>query len=465
MERFDFGIDQPNAAGAFFAMVGILFYTLYFAKRKVLFGTLDLLFLSIASMSSYALFYTQSRGALFSLIASIGLVLVLILYQKAYEVRQLCLKFVLAVFFFTLLLVTTDFKHRLSIEEITVGTSTTYRLDLWQSGLNMIFLKPYFGWGIGQSGETYMQWFQKLDHPHRVAGMINSYLHVATERGLILFSILLYPIVFLWAYFLLNYKDSGRNYYELLHLICLAILSVFLMCNVFSSLWIFWKLWLLILLILIVCIYSIAKINTEVRLRLLKKTGVLAFVLVALFSSLLYGLGLLAHRAFPNIKLQEDYLVFNNSDANDKERWFIATDTTVMGSDYGKQIRQLFKRLKFVEIWTPKSTNIKGFPAHTFDRIIFIGKSNESVPITKTIRTKEIIYINPFFDRLPTQLNTPTFLYSGALRKPKYLKLWKSLSEQSLYFNFITIPKHSDFLSTVWIQLLLEHAHDNPSHK
>ena len=194
-ERFDFGFQQPNVAGAFFAMIALSFWVFFLNNRCPIHVRFQWFYFILGAFSVLAMVLTQSRGALFSLIVILGFILCLLIAKRPELSRAYCIKIILLFTTLTSFIFFTNMKDRVSSQELLYGASTTYRLELWEAGLNMIYLKPLFGWGVDQSGEVYMQWFQRLDSNHRVAGMINSFLHIATERGLLVLFIGLLPII------------------------------------------------------------------------------------------------------------------------------------------------------------------------------------------------------------------------------------------------------------------------------
>ena len=62
--------------------------------------------------------------------------------------------------------------------------SAVNRLELWSGGLSMLRYAPLTGWGSGNSGLAFMQWFQNPASTFGVGGMVNSYLWFAVEHGL-----------------------------------------------------------------------------------------------------------------------------------------------------------------------------------------------------------------------------------------------------------------------------------------
>jgi len=86
----------------------------------------------------------------------------------------------------------------------TVDRSVGNRVELWGGGLKMIAASPWRGWGAGESGRAYLNWFQDLERAERFTTMVNSYLSVAVEYGLPTFSLTLFilclPVVYTWHF-------------------------------------------------------------------------------------------------------------------------------------------------------------------------------------------------------------------------------------------------------------------------
>lgn len=78
----------------------------------------------------------------------------------------------------------TGFAGRLKLGELRQDGAVEHRLALWKGGLQMMAAAPWQGWGAGESGRAYMNWFEPLDHPEGFSTMVNSYLDAGVEHGL-----------------------------------------------------------------------------------------------------------------------------------------------------------------------------------------------------------------------------------------------------------------------------------------
>jgi O-antigen ligase len=85
---------------------------------------------------------------------------------------------------FTGCVIGTGLSSRLIPKTLSADGAVTHRLELWRGGLEMVAAAPLRGWGAGESGRAYMNWFQDVDRNEGFTTMVNSYLHVGVEHGL-----------------------------------------------------------------------------------------------------------------------------------------------------------------------------------------------------------------------------------------------------------------------------------------
>ncbi|MFT3990709.1 MAG: O-antigen ligase family protein [Luteolibacter sp.] len=150
-----------------------------------------------------------------------------------------------------ILTIATGFFERIDPGYVVKDASAGNRLTLWEGGLRMIAESPWQGWGADKSGREFMQWFQPVDAHEAYAGMVNSYLHLGVERGLLIlwliFTIGLGMVFLAFGNGLNNgtREDpaSGNRLASAVTLAAGASWLVFAVANVFSTLWIFGNLW------------------------------------------------------------------------------------------------------------------------------------------------------------------------------------------------------------------------------
>lgn len=94
--------------------------------------------------------------------------------------KKICLAIVTAI------LALTSFRmgvyNRCAQGIVTEDLSIQNRLDLWSSARKMFYAAPS-GWGLGNSGDAYMSWFQPLYRHERYRTLVNSHLTWMVEFG------------------------------------------------------------------------------------------------------------------------------------------------------------------------------------------------------------------------------------------------------------------------------------------
>ncbi|MDR1281881.1 MAG: O-antigen ligase family protein [Opitutaceae bacterium] len=86
-----------------------------------------------------------------------------------------------------------SFADRLTPAYTREDRSALNRVDLWKGGLELVADSPLHGWGRGQSGASFMHWTQQIGRDEGYLSMVNSYLTVAVEAGLPLFTLCSLP--------------------------------------------------------------------------------------------------------------------------------------------------------------------------------------------------------------------------------------------------------------------------------
>lgn len=133
------------------------------------------------------------------------------------------------------------FAGRTTPDFVAQDKSVGNRLTLWRGGLQMIAASPWQGWGSDESGAMYEAYFQPLSDTVRYKSMVNSYLTVAVEQGLLVFALGLFPLVYA---FVVAWKMAANESARWLPGVCLSMLTTFAMAQVWSNLWIIPALWI-----------------------------------------------------------------------------------------------------------------------------------------------------------------------------------------------------------------------------
>jgi len=321
--RWNLGWASPNYAGAFVAMLLALSFGLSGSRWRWGFFVLELggLFLlaktysrgALVAWSAAWLFGVLSTGRLFAKSAWLWLArlaaLGIILYSVGFQWSRVD-------------------AHR--TDTIQADRSVGNRLTLWKGGLRMVAAAPLSGWGAGESGRAYQQWFQDLEREERFTTMVNSYLSVAVEYGLPVFVICLFilclPVVWAW-----QLARAG----SFLAMALGASLVSWLVANGFSTLWIEWRLWIVPG---IICIFLTGYLWTEreVQLKAIMSTGILALVTtVVLYTA---GSALSKDKTLVISPRREGVVMTSKNTASAK--WHIWPDEEVLGGFYGKELRR-----------------------------------------------------------------------------------------------------------------------------
>jgi len=384
--RWNLGWENPNQAGAFIATLIPFLWAIFeiLGRRGGRGGSggrspwipWGFAFGSILGETAlwFLLCKTYSRGAL---VAIAGAACFHLLFQwrvpQGRRHRAIAAEFGLRGVTVLILLWGTGFIHRISPEFAAQDASVGNRLSLWRGGLRMVSEAPFFGWGTDQSGVQFMHWFQSLDADERYAGMVNSYLHVAVERGL---SVLAPVLAVLMGFVLLGVMMWGagsggrlagadsseeeslsgahpdgatRRWTGALALAASSSLVAFLGANVFSTLWIFPHLWwvpaVAAFSILLFVFFSHDLGNGVVALGRATLAGGASAVGV---SVMIFVLGTSIGDDLDIEFAKRDGLWLRNSSTRETNASvLVLPDPLVLGENYGKAVRRLVRDERF----------------------------------------------------------------------------------------------------------------------
>ena len=381
--RWNLGWSNPNQAGVFVAMWIPWLWALgawaaggedigagrsWHGLRRDAAATMVVLAAELGLW--FLLCKTYSRGALVAVGVS-GVVLILWRLIRDWRFRGIGLMSV-RMAAIGVLLFATGFFSRIDPRFVSQDASAGNRLVLWKGGLQMIAASPWRGWGAGRSGGSFVHWFQPLDATERYAGMVNSYLHVGVEYGLPVLVAVMTGAVGMW---IISWKlgrggvgarrsDNGlardapatSKTFKMESLMLGAGCSwlVFLIANVFSTLWIFTNLWWLPaadgLVILGIGFVTSGRFFFGAVVRSMAAASVV---------SLLIGVGL--HGKGKSIAGDVRMVYHPGGDVavtgggRNGVRVLFFPEPSVLGDDWGKEIRRLATTVGFrdFEIVTP----------------------------------------------------------------------------------------------------------------
>ncbi|MCL4392767.1 O-antigen ligase family protein [Patescibacteria group bacterium] len=225
---------SPDIAAGF--LLFIIPISLYFTiAYKSTFSRLMSIFLSILFIT--ALYITFSRGAYISfLIEMIIMLIVLYKYFFKKKLQYIILILITILFSFSLSLLHSSVSNRISLSHISSVTSGTVqslsvndRLDVYEKSIELTFVKPIFGFGIGTFGEVFLKYQNRpwvyFKYTH------NQYLEMFVEGGIIGGGIFLLFFSYLFLKGIIDiYRKRGDKYRErvpkyLLYIFVFASLS------------------------------------------------------------------------------------------------------------------------------------------------------------------------------------------------------------------------------------------------
>lgn len=336
VRRWNLGWTTPNYAGIFVALL----ICLWWGIRGPRLQRLGLVAAEIAGY--FVLCKTYSRGALVALAAGAAFFLAAQgRRQLQHEWRQWLARLAGLV----AVLALTGFYHRVEEATSLVDRSVSNRLELWRHGLQMIHAAPWSGWGQGNSGWAYMNWFQPLDREPRYATMVNGYLELATAQGLPAFALIIGAMAALLVLsFAVARADSETN----VSAAAGASLLAWLVGNIFTTLWVEPRLWIVPGCAMLVIVADAVR----TRMAWAARTAA-AFAGAALVTATGYVYASTIERLSPvrvmpgeagNIiavrGLKDGEILGNADPGHATEQWHVWADEEVLGPTPGKEIRR-----------------------------------------------------------------------------------------------------------------------------
>lgn len=169
----DWGLGNPNKTAALIAMLLIAVWLIAWVWRRGFWFSL----IACTVLASY-LMHTFSRGGIVA--ALCGLLPIAAFAPRPWpRVRLVTIVCSMAV-------VTVFATHlgtgRRLVQGVAADKSVSNRLLIWETAPRMIVDAPS-GWGLGNSGNAYMQWYQPVDHPEGYRTLVNSHLTWLVEFG------------------------------------------------------------------------------------------------------------------------------------------------------------------------------------------------------------------------------------------------------------------------------------------
>lgn len=283
-----------------------------------------------------------------------------------------------------------------------IDGSVSNRLMLWKGGIRMIGAAPVTGWGAGESGGVYMNWYQDLDRDEGYTTTVNSYLHVAVEHGVLLLMVVLFCLitVMLIAWLVVRKNEGRERVSSALRrsdwaLGAGASLAAWAVANVFTTLWIDPRLWVIpgLSCCILLCLAWRGKTGV------FKLAVVVAACAAVVATAALYGLG-------RGLMARGDLIVYPTGVGaitigpakKGQPEWYAWPDSSVLGATPGKEFRRWLMEEDAPRIRLTVFSPISG-PEETgsarINGVLLFGRQVERVGRSVPARCEALWIIHP----------------------------------------------------------------------
>lgn len=288
----------------------------------------------------FALCKTYSRGSLAGVVSACVFFATVVGFQgPSNRIRRLLDFAAWRIIAAIALLFVTGFWVRITPQYATADRAVGNRLELWQSGLSMMASAPVSGWGRGESGRAYMNWFQPIERTERYSTMVNSYLHAGVEYGIVALGLIVAATVFI-VFQSIRPGGSESGIRRRIRVVAGATVVSWAVVNIFSTLWIDWRLWILPT----IAILLLAPFTLKIRRWCLPLGAGLACGLVVATGLALSGRALLPPDGL-RVTAPGDGVVRIEKGHRPLRFWQVRMDQEVLGRAPGKEIRRWIKSL------------------------------------------------------------------------------------------------------------------------
>lgn len=349
--RWNLGFPTPNYAGAFIASAfpflwGVASYLKLrpWAGKSVTSYWGLIWFFGAEGALTYTLWNTYSRGGLLGVFAAL-LYFTTCQYVSTSTAdsvnrRSVLTIFSTRIFVWGLLLWGTGFFKRAESSFAGTDASVLNRWELWKNCAEMIYASPLSGWGAGESGRAYMNWFQDAFRSEGFLTPVNSYLHIAVEYGLPIMGL---GLVILLTILIAGIDQTASRRGTLAGSVLLpaagASIAAWLVCNVFTTLWMDYR---LAILPLLGCAYLVGCCIESKKWRAVLLPLAASFLVTMLLSAAIYFYGSqrTSFRSLTVLPAPGGVLLTKNDPPEDSATKVICVlDEEVLGPFPGKEIR------------------------------------------------------------------------------------------------------------------------------
>ena len=170
--RMDWGFGNPNKTAAFITLLIIAIWTLPLIRRWLFWVALP-----IFTALGVCLMHTMSRGGFVAAFASLGVVLCHI-RRPWPKNRVVAVGIALTIMFAGAVALQATARFAQSYQDRSISN----RLEIWKCVPQMIVDAPS-GWGLGQAGNAFSNWYQPTENGERYRTLVNSHFTWLVELG------------------------------------------------------------------------------------------------------------------------------------------------------------------------------------------------------------------------------------------------------------------------------------------
>jgi hypothetical protein len=429
--RMDWGLGNPNKTATLIACLMIALWAIPMLWKHGFWPVL-ICFTALA----WCLVQTYSRGGMVAFLTGMGVLLVWIPrpWPKARWIAVVASLWILGGF-----VLYAKAQTRYGQGLFTEDQSINNRLIIWRHAPEMMAAAPW-GWGLGNAGESYTQWFQPLNLSVHYLNLINSHFTLMVEGGWVA------SVVYLFAWlltFLLcrPFQQSRIKALPLAIWVALGVGACF--SDVEESIW----LWILPLL-------ALGYVTFE-RIQARQWPPLSSFVLRGTASVGIVAILILIGLTSSSLPITSNKGVVTVGKGSTKT--LILVDRQVMGSFYGHTFRKFLAKNRdqlsdntfvFVE-------SSRDLPSSTIACLVVSGKfMQEGNVVSRLDQGEQIILVNPSCFPEEAKLNNDTIgktlVYFGEYSQAPCRSSWSSYPG----IKALQIDGASDFVPS-WPQAIL----------
>jgi hypothetical protein len=376
----DWGLGNPNKTAALIAILMVAMWAIAYLHKWGFWVAL-----APFTALGVCLIHTVSRGGIVAL--GIGLTAVLCTIPRPWRIQ----KIVALVACFWVIVGTSVYLNtysRYSQGIVNEDPSISNRIELWKMAPRMMVDAPA-GWGLGNSGQAYMQWYQPLDRHEAYRTLVNSHLTWLVELS--------WPLRFVylsgWSLILiLCWPYRKGSWQAIIFGIWITFFVAASFSSVAESVWIW-----------IVPVIGLVTVLAD-RFVHNRWPGLLIWTLPAsLPAAILAAMFLCCGNNNITVKGSPDSVAIGTS----TPKTWILINPRIMGSDYGRTLRSHYLPLSSIGLVTSLNSlaNVQG------DTIVICGALNgtEIQQIGSIVSNfKKVLLINPSFYPEEAKLNDPS---------------------------------------------------------